>query len=80
MLLEVSPNVLGRIQLGRVCGKVESRDLALQAGQIILHQTAAVSRQAVPDEQDRLIDLFVQMTDEVEHFLSLPIVPSYRRK
>jgi len=58
------PYVLGGIQFGRISGNVERGDLSLHAGEVILHQPAGVSAQAVPDKQDRLIDLSVELTDE----------------
>ena len=69
MLLQLGPDVLGGIQLRSVSRKIEGGDLPAQGGEVILDQTAAVCGQAVPNEQDGLANLCVEVADEVEHFL-----------
>jgi hypothetical protein len=64
MLLEVSPDRFGGIQLGSIGWQKEGFNLAVQAGKVILHDTAAVPRQTIPDEQDAMADLFRQMRDK----------------
>ena len=79
MLLEVSPDIFGGIQLGSVGWQKEGFNLAVQASKVILHDTAAVSRQTIPDEQDAMADLFRQMLDKIAYFL-LPYAPFVQSK
>lgn len=54
MLLPVTPDVLNGVQFRCVGWKIGSRNPALQTSNVLLHQPAAVSRQTIPHDQQRL--------------------------
>jgi len=57
VLLPVTPDVLDRVQFRCVRRKIGSGNPALQTGNVILHQSAAVSWQTIPDDQQRLVQV-----------------------
>ena len=66
MLLPVRPNVFHRIQLRRI-GRQEFRgDVAFGEFDELSYQAAAVCRQAVPDDQQRPVDVADQSLQEVD--------------
>jgi len=54
VLLPVTPDVLDGVQFRRVGWKIGSGNPALQTSNVLLHQPAAVSRQTIPHDQQRL--------------------------
>ena len=54
MLLPVTPNVFDGVQFRRVGWKIGSGNPALQVSNVVLHQSAAVSRQTIPHDQQGL--------------------------
>jgi hypothetical protein len=69
MLLQVSPDVFGRVQFGSVGRQIEGFNLSVQAGEVILNEAAAVSWQTIPDEQDRLVDLLREVLHKITNLL-----------
>ena len=69
MLLEVSPDVFGRIQFRSVGGQVKRLNFPVQAGEVILNDAAAVPWQTIPNEQDRLTDLLREVLHEIAYLL-----------
>src|ERR1019366_8660366 len=57
VVLEMAPDVFGRIKLGRVRGQLFDLDGAVQCFQIVADEGRPVCRQSVPDDQQRLSDL-----------------------
>ena len=51
MMLEISPYVLGRIQLGRICRQTLNQDAVTHRAQIVVHELAAMRRQSIPNDQ-----------------------------
>lgn len=53
LLLAVGPDILDRIQVLRIGGKVFYIDLSLQAVEVIADERAALRRQASPNQDQR---------------------------
>ena len=67
MLLPVAPQVFDRVQLGRVGGQVLGLDVALRVAEELLHQSAAMRRQAIPHDEQRTLHVAHQRLEEVDH-------------
>lgn len=70
-MLQVSPDVLDRIQLRRVSRQPGSNDLILQRLEVIVYQPASVSRQSVPDNEKLSRNRTLQMMEEDHDVFSL---------
>src|SRR6266851_5372082 len=57
MLLPVTPDVLDRVELRRVGRKIGSVNPTLQGGNVVLHQPAAMAGQAIPHDQQGLVQV-----------------------
>jgi hypothetical protein len=66
VLLPVGPDVLHRIQFRSVGGKILDLDSAIELDEIVAHQTAAVGRQAVPDQKQRLANVPHQRLQKID--------------
>ena len=62
-MLPVAPDVFHRIQFGSVGGKILDLDSAVELVDIVAHETAAVGRQAVPDQKQRLANVLHDWDD-----------------
>lgn len=71
MLLPVAPDVLDGVQFRRVGWKIGSGNPALQTSNVLLHQPAAVSRQTIPHDQQRLTKVTHQGRKEIHYLLLL---------
>lgn len=69
VLLELSPDVFGWIQLGSVGGQVVDFDAAVQAADGVGNDPAAMGGKAVPDQQDGPVYLLPQMSEEISNLL-----------
>src|SRR5271170_1061839 len=54
VVLEMTPDVFGRIQFGRVGGQLFDLNSAVQGFQVVAHERRAMGSQSVPDDQQRL--------------------------
>ncbi len=71
VLLPVGPDVLHRVQFGRVGRQIGRGDPALQTGDVVLHQPAAVRGQTVPHHQQGQAQVAHQGLQKVQHLLLL---------
>ena len=71
MLLPVTPDVLDRVQFRCVGRKIGGGNPALQTGDVVLHQPAAVSRQTIPHDPQRLVQVAQQGLEKVYDLLLL---------
>ena len=71
MLLPVAPDVFHRIQFGGVGGKILDMDSAAELVDIVAHETAAVGRQAVPDQKQRLANALHERLQKIDDLRTL---------
>ena len=71
MLLPVAPDVFHRIQFGSVGGKILDLDSAVELVDIVAHETAAVGRQAVPDQKQRLANVLHERLQKIDDLRTL---------
>jgi len=71
MLLPVTPDVLDGVEFRRVGRKIGSGNPTLQTSNVVLHQSAAVSRQTVPHDQQRLVKVSHQSCKKVHDLFLL---------
>ena len=71
MLLPVAPDVFHRIQFGSVGGKILDLDSAVELVDIVAHETAAVGRQAVPDQKQRLANALHERLQKIDDLRTL---------
>jgi len=71
VVLPISPDVLDRVQFRCVGRKIGSGNPALQTGNVILHQPAAVSWQTIPDDKQRLVQMAHQGLKKVHDLFLL---------
>jgi hypothetical protein len=57
MLLQITPNVLSGVELGRVARQRFNLNGAVEPVKIAAHQAAAMGRQSVPDDEQLTLDL-----------------------
>src|SRR5579859_4607729 len=50
-LLHVAPDVLGRVEFGRVSGQSLQDEVPVERFNVVLDEAAAVRRQAIPDDE-----------------------------
>src|SRR5690348_298709 len=79
VLLPVAPDVFHRIQFGGVGGKILDMDSAAELVDIVAHETAAVGRQAVPDQKQRLANALYERCRK-SMTRGLLTAPAYSRK
>ena len=74
MTLEPSPQIFDRIQIGRVRRQESNLDVAIDAVQIIPDQFRPVRFEAIPDNQERLLEVgFERLRNStISSFLMLP--------
>lgn len=65
-LLHVAPNVLDRIEFGRVGGQSFQEQVPVERFDIVLDDPAAVRRQAVPDDQQLAANVLGQRLQEFD--------------
>src|SRR5271163_4476162 len=66
VMLQMSPNVFGRIQFRCVGGQLLDLNRAVQGFQVLAHQRGAMRGQSVPDHQQRLADLLSEGVQELD--------------
>ena len=66
ILLEVSPDGLNRIEFRDIRRETRDRDMAVQLFEPGREFSAAMNRGAVPDDQQRLFDLALERTEELD--------------
>jgi hypothetical protein len=71
MLLPVRPDVFDRIQFRRVGRQVLHANPPFQLVDVVSDHGTAVSRQAVPDQQERLANVPHQCRQEIQHLRTL---------
>jgi len=71
MTLQSSPQVFDRIQIRRIRRQEGDLDVSVQAVQVVAHETAAMSSQTVPDNQQRLLQVRLQSLEELDDLLLL---------
>lgn len=71
MLFPVAPDVFHGIQFGSVGGEVFDMDSAAELLDIVANQPTTVSRQAVPNQQQRSTNVPYQSLQKIEHLGSL---------
>jgi hypothetical protein len=57
MVLQMSPDILRRVELGSIGGEILQLDRSFEAIDVVAHELAAMSGQTVPDHQHFLPDL-----------------------
>src|SRR5208283_2620039 len=67
VLFPVRPDVFDGIQFGSIGRQVLDVNVTLQAIEVIPHQTTAMCRQTIPDNQQRTIDLSDQRFQKIHH-------------
>src|SRR6266852_5851439 len=65
-LLHVAPDVLDRIEFRRVCGQSFQDQVSVERFDVVLDDTTAMRRQAVPDHQQLAANLFGQRVQEFD--------------
>src|SRR5438477_1862378 len=71
VLLPVAPDVFHRIQFGSVGGKILDLDSAVELVDIVAHETAAVGRQTVPDQKQRLANVLHERLQKIDDLRTL---------
>src|SRR6266481_6134689 len=66
MVLPVAPDVLHRIQLGRVAGELLQGESAALCGDVVPDDAAAVRGQAVPDHEQLAPEMALEMREELD--------------
>jgi hypothetical protein len=71
MPFEPGPQVLHGVQVQRIGPQECDLDISGQAVQILAHQAAAVRFQAIPDDQQRLLQMGLERLEEFDDFFFL---------
>ena len=71
MLFPVSPDVFDGIQFGSICRQVLDLNVTLQGVEVIPHETTAMRRQTIPNDQQRTRDVSDQRFQETNHLRAL---------
>ena len=66
MAFEPGPQILDRIQVRRVRWQEGDLDVPVQAVQIFAHQATAMSPQAIPDNQQQLLQASLERLEEFD--------------
>jgi len=66
VVLPVAPDVLHRIELGRVAGQHLQRDPAALGTNVLLHDTTAVRGEPVPDDEELAAQMALQVHEEFD--------------
>ena len=75
--LQVAPDVLHRIEFGRVGRKELGRDLPVR-GEEVLDEIRAMGIEPVPDENDGRVNLCQELPEKVDDTLGVDVVQSCR--
>jgi len=70
--LQVAPDVLDRVELGRVGGKEFRRELGV-LGQIVVHAIRPVSIEPIPEENHRRVDLRPELSEKADDTLGVHV-------
>ena len=70
--LQIAPDVLDRVELGRIGRKELGRELAVR-GEEVLDEVRAVSIEPVPDENDGRVDLGEELPEKVDDTLRVDV-------
>jgi len=70
-MLQMTPDVFGRIELRCIGRRLLDLDGAVQCFQVIAHESRAMRRQSVPDDQQRLADLLAEGMQELDDLRAL---------
>ena len=76
--LQVGPEVLGRVELGRVWREIDEVDAAVSSMKPRLGRS--VNIQSIPDDQDRCTDLAAEPPQEGQHLLGIDVFVWQERK
>ena len=66
VVLPVAPDVLHRIELGRVAGQRLQREPAALGTNVLLHDTTAVRGEPVPDDEELAAQMALQVHEEFD--------------
>lgn len=66
MVLEMTPDVFGRVQFGRVGRQLLDLNGSVQGLQVLAHESRAMRGQSVPDDQQRFADLLTEGVQELD--------------
>ena len=69
--LQPRPQVFDRVHVRRVRWQERDLDVAIQAVQVLAHQTTAMRLQAVPDHQQRLLQVGLERFEEFDDLFLL---------
>jgi hypothetical protein len=67
VLLEITPDVFGRIELGRVRRKLRHIQLPLQPLQVIANLATAMDHSSVTNDQQFSRQMLLEMLQEIDH-------------
>ncbi len=68
MVLEARPQLLDRVQVRGIWRQVCQLDCAVLAGHVRAHLAAAVSLEAIPEDQQRLLQVSAHYLQELNDF------------
>ena len=71
MLFPVAPEVLHRVKLRGISRETFHPDFALQAFQILPHESAAVGGHTVPDDEQPALHVALEVFQKINHLLGL---------
>lgn len=71
MLFPARPDVLNRIEFGRIVWQIVDFDQAARRVEIFLDEFAAMRREAIPNDQQRRLDMTPQAAKEINDFRAL---------
>ena len=71
MSFEPCPEVLDRIEVRRIRRQEGDLDVSVQAIEVLSHQTTAMSLQAIPDDQQRLLQVSLERFEEFDDLFLL---------
>src|SRR5271163_975634 len=66
VVLQMTPDVFGGIQFGRVGGQLLDLNGTIQGLQVLAHKRRAMRSQSIPDDQQRLADLLAEGVKELD--------------
>jgi hypothetical protein len=71
VVLEMSPDVLGRVEFRGIAGELLDLDGALEGFEVLAHQRGTMRRQSIPDDQQGFADLTAQCLEELDDLRAL---------
>jgi hypothetical protein len=71
VMLQMTPDVFGRIELRCIGRQLLDLDGAVQCFQVVAHESRAMRGQSVPDDQQRLAELLPESMQELDDLRTL---------